>query len=266
MKPTRELSITTVSFEGRPPLAGQRKMVVEWPVAFEFNGLAYAVMLGTPADLRDFAVGFAFAEGFIETIDDVRALDIAETECGVIARLTVPDELAAVLTERVRLKAAEGGCGLCGLQSIAEAVRPRAPLARKPVAGLPAVGNALATMREHQVLNCATGATHAAAFCDDGGRILALREDVGRHNALDKLIGHLLLVDIDPAQGFIVMSARCSYELVDKTVRAGCPMLVTISAPTSLAVERAHACKLTLLALARSDTALVVCDPYGRFG
>ena len=121
----------------------------------------------------------------------------------------------------------------------------------------------MAALPDHQPLSRATGAVHAAAFCTSDGRIVAAREDVGRHNALDKLVGALALDGVDPATGFILLSARCSYELVQKTVRAGCPMLVTISAPTSLAVERAVAAGLTLVALARADNALVLNDPHG---
>jgi FdhD protein len=129
-----------------------------------------------------------------------------------------------------------------------------------------AIARALAALRDHQPLGRATGAAHAAAFCTADGAIVCVREDVGRHNALDKLVGALAMEGIDPAKGFILLSARCSYELVEKTVRCGCPMLVTISAPTSLAAERAAAACLTLVSLARTDSALIVGDPHGYIG
>ena len=159
----------------------------------------------------------------------------------------------------------EGSCGLCGLQSIEDVLRPLPMLSVRPRLSAKAIEAALQSLPDHQPVGRATGAMHAAAFCDEHGRVLAVREDIGRHNALDKLTGHLARAGIDPALGFILLSARCSYELVEKTVRAGCPALVTISAPSDLAAERAHAAGLTLVALTRPDSALVVTDPYGIF-
>jgi FdhD protein len=149
------------------------------------------------------------------------------------------------------------------MESIEQVLRPLPPITARIATTRLAISSALATLGDHQPLGRATGAVHAAAFCSPDGQILEACEDVGRHNALDKLIGRLALSGLSPASGFILLSARCSYELVEKTVRAGCPLLVTISAPTSLAVERAEAAGLTLIALARSDSALVVSDPHG---
>ncbi len=157
----------------------------------------------------------------------------------------------------------ESSCGLCGIENIEEVLRPLPPVTARIATDRTAIANALMALPDHQPLGRATGAAHAAAFCSPAGAIELAREDVGRHNALDKLIGAMARAGIDPASGFILLSARCSYELVEKTVRAGCPMLVTISAPTSLAVERAADAGLTLVALARTDAALIVGDPHG---
>ncbi len=242
-----------------------RDVPVEMPIAFEFAGLAYAVMMATPTEIEDYATGFAFAEGLIERADQLTNIIPAEVEGGIILRADLPQAGTETLRERLRLRLSEGSCGLCGLQGIEEALRPLPSLAARPKADGDAITRALNDLPEHQHLSRATGATHAAALCDASGAILAVREDVGRHNALDKLIGHALRTGIDMAACFIVLTARCSYELVEKTVRAGCPLLVTISAPTTLAVERARAAGLTLVTLARRDTALLACDPYEIF-
>jgi FdhD protein len=166
------------------------------------------------------------------------------------------------LLERVRVRLVEGSCGLCGLESIEQVMRPLPRIEPGFRTTPAAVRRALTDLPGRQVQGSATRATHAAAFCAADGAILCIREDVGRHNALDKLFGALARQGVDPASGFALVSARCSYELVEKAVRAGCPMLVAISAPTTLAAERAQAADLTLLALARHDTVLVVNDPH----
>ena len=240
-----------------------RAVPLEVPVAFEFAGLAYAVMMATPTELEDFALGFALSEGLVETPDELGEITVAQIDGGVIVRADLPPTRAEPLRDRVRLRVTEGSCGLCGLQSIEDVLRPLPPLTARPQAKRQAVMAALAALRGHQPLSRETGAVHAAAFADRTGQIVAAREDVGRHNALDKLVGHCARAGLDMADGFVVLSARCSYELVEKTVRAGCPMLVTISAPTSLAVDRARGAGLTLLTLARDDTSLVANDPHG---
>ena len=240
-----------------------RAVPLEVPIAFEFNGLAYAVMLATPEQVEDFAVGFAVSEGLIGMAEGLSGLAIAAVEGGYIVRAGLPEASAEALRERLRLRFTEGSCGLCGLQSIAEVLRPLPATTTAPKATLKALKVALDMLPDRQVLSRETGATHAAAFCDASGEIVAVREDVGRHNALDKLIGHCARSGIHMADGFFLLTARCSYELVEKTVRAGCPMLVTISAPTSLAIERAVQSGLTLVTLARADTALVAHDPHG---
>lgn len=247
-----------------------RAAVAEVPVAFEFSGLAYAVMMATPDDLADFAAGFAFAEGLITRADQIANLSIAEVAGGIIIRADLPDASAHALRERLRLRLSEGSCGLCGMQEIEAVLTAPAPVAARPSGDAAALGAAIAcalgALPEHQSLSRKTGAAHAAALCGKDGAIIAVREDAGRHNALDKLIGHALRSGLAMEEGFMALSARCSFELVEKAVRAGVPMLVTISAPTALAVERARAAGLTLVTLARRDTALVASDPAGIFG
>lgn len=256
--------VLRLSGDARAPVP--RALAEERPIAFEVNGLGYAVMLASPHDLADFAAGFALAEGLIAGAADFIDCAIAPVDGGHIVRLTVPEERAAPLRERLRLRLVEGSCGLCGLDSIAEVLRPLPPIDAAPQGSAAALATALAALPDHQAMSRATGGTHAAAFCAPDGRIMAVREDVGRHNALDKTIGHLLRAGIDPAGGFLLLSARCSAELVEKTARAGCPLLVTISVASDLAVKRAAQCGLTLVARARPDSALVMHDPHGLFG
>lgn len=230
----------------------------EAPVALEFNGLSYAVMMATPADLEDFALGFALTEGLAKSPGDVTDITVAETDLGWIVRATLAGLGVEQLTERVRMRVAESSCGLCGIENL-EAVAK--PLPQVPAHGEiepPAIFAALAGLRAYQPLTKATGAAHAAAFCSTEGAIIDAREDVGRHNALDKLIGALAAAGQDLAAGFILSTARCSYEIVEKAVRAGATRLVTISLPTSLAVERARLAGLELWCLARPDSVLMV--------
>lgn len=240
-----------------------RSMAVEAPVSVEVGGIGYAVMMATPTDLEDYALGFALNEGLVETPDQVERIDVHPVEGGWALRLWVPPELKARALERARQRVSESSCGLCGIENIEQVLRPLPPLTARIATDRTAIAGALAALTSHQPLGGATGAVHAAAFCSPAGEIRCVREDVGRHNALDKLIGALARTGIDPATGFILLSARCSYELVEKTVRAGCPMLITLSAPTSLAATRAAQAGLTLVALARADAALIICDAAG---
>lgn len=230
----------------------------EVPVALEYNGLSYAVMMATPRDLEDFARGFALTEGLAKSPSDITDIAIAEVEHGWIARAQLTGLGIEKLTERVRTRVAESSCGLCGIENL-EAVST--PLPQVPEHGALAPGAifaALGSLRDHQPLTRETGAAHAAAFCTADGTILHAREDVGRHNAMDKLIGALAAAGQDCSDGFILSSARCSYEIVEKAVRAGATRLVTISLPTSMAVDRARAAALSLWCLARSDSVLCV--------
>jgi FdhD protein len=234
--------------------------VPEAPVALEFNGLSYAVMMATPADLEDFALGFALTEGLAKQPSDLADIAVAEVENGWIVRATLTGLGIEQLTDRVRARVAESSCGLCGIENLEAVTRPLPQVATHAPLAETAIFAALSALRDHQPLTRRTGAAHAAAFCDEAGAVLHVREDVGRHNALDKLVGALARAGQDPAEGFILSTARCSYEIVEKAVRAGATRLVTVSLPTSMAVTRAHEADLSLWSLARDDSVLLVND------
>jgi len=242
-----------------------RAVAIEAPVAIEYNGLGYAVMMATPADLDAYAVGFTLGEGLIDSAAAIEGVRVNAVGGGWVVRVKLPPARMDRVIERARTRASESSCGLCGIETIEEVLRPLSKVGRPMPTSREAIARALTALTDHQPLGRATGAVHAAAFCTPDGDIVAVKEDVGRHNALDKLVGALALGGTEPRGGLFLLSARCSYELVEKTVRAGCPMLVTISAPTSLAVERARAARLTLLSLARRDSVLVASDPFGLF-
>jgi FdhD protein len=244
----------------------ERALLAEVPVAISFCGLGYAVMMATPGDLEDFAVGFALSERLIDRRDELVEIDVSAADDGMLLAIELAPALRERVFERVRHRVGESSCGLCGIENLEQALRPL------PIVGPPrgieaaAIFRALAGISEHQRLNRATGGAHAAAWCASDGAILAVREDVGRHNAFDKLVGHCLGKGASMADGFVLLTSRCSYELVEKAALAGVSLLVTVSVPTSLAVERAKAARLTLIALARADSMLVASDPYGLFG
>lgn len=241
---------------------GALAVPVEAPIAIETNGIAYAVMMATPLDIEDFVTGFLMAEGLAAAHEvgevAVHAVDDPKWGGGYVARVNLPAERLGPILERARRRVGDSSCGICGIEGIEAALRPLPSLARRSEARPQAIARALAELESRQPLGHATRAAHAAAFCDESGAMLTVREDVGRHNALDKLLGALARQGMDPSQGFVLMTSRCSYELVEKTVRAGCPLLVTISAPTDLAVKRARAAGLSLAVVARDDAVLLV--------
>ena len=237
-----------------------RDWVPEAPIALEFNGLAYAVMMATPADLEDFVRGFAITEGLASDASQVGEISIAQTDKGIIARTSLAGLGVEKLQERVRMRVAESSCGLCGVENL-EAVSKELPkVPPHDALRYDAVFRAVGSLAERQVLNQSTGAAHAAAFASVDGAVRSVREDVGRHNAVDKLIGALAAEKIDPSEGFFISTARCSYEIVGKVVNAGGVALVTVSLPTSFAIERARKAGLSLCCLARDDSYLDLTD------
>jgi FdhD protein len=235
---------------------GIPRMVSDWvadevPVALQYNGISHAVMLATPLALEDFAYGFSLGEGIIDRAGDLHDVEVEPVDAGLVLHIDVANRCLARLKERRRTLTGRTGCGLCGAESLAQAL-PRIDTRVAPLAmGVDAMSRAMDGMRRQQALQSATGATHAAAWCSALGEVLLLREDVGRHNALDKLIGALARSSTDPRSGFFAVTSRASYEMVHKTVRAGVGVLAAISAPTALAVRSAEAAGLCLIGFAR---------------
>nr|WP_047165877.1 formate dehydrogenase accessory sulfurtransferase FdhD [Sphingomonas sp. Y57] len=236
----------------------ERPVADETPVAIDYNGLGYAVLMASAADLEDLAFGFSRAERLIDAAGQIVDVDTHRAERGMLLRITLADDRLALVTERVRHRVSDSSCGLCGIENLEQALRALPRVEPGPPPADAAIFAALAGLSAHQPLNAATGGVHAAALCSRDGTIRLAREDVGRHNAFDKLIGAMLRQGLDWDGGFALLSSRCSYELVEKAALAGCPTLVTVSAPTGLAVDRAREAGLRLVALARPDAMLVV--------
>lgn len=254
---TRRLSFIRIAADGTREGAA-RPVADEVPIAIEFNGIGYAVLMATPAELDDLVTGFALAERLIERADEVPEIDIHQTGRGIVVRATLVIERAARVADRVRHRVSESSCGLCGIENLEQALRPLPRVTATSEASDAAIFAALAALRDHQPLNRATGGVHAAALVSRDGTIRLAREDVGRHNAFDKLIGAMARGGLGWDGGFALLSSRCSFELVEKAALADCPLLVTVSAPTALAVERAREAGVRLVVLARSDAVLEV--------
>ncbi len=236
--------------------ATARAVATEMPVALEFEGIGYAVLMATPADLVDLAFGFALAERLIDRADQLLDPDVHEAARGVIVRAGLDPACRPRLHDRVRHRLSESACGLCGVENLEQALRPLPRVGARSVADDRAIFRAAEALRAHQPLGAATAAVHAAALCDGAGAIRLVREDVGRHNAFDKLIGAMRRGGLDWDGGFALLTSRCSYELVEKAALADCPLLATISLPTALALARAEEAGLALSVLVRPDALL----------
>lgn len=232
---------------------GTRFIPEETPLALTYNGGTYAVMMGTPQNLEDFAVGFSVSEGIIKSVDDIKSLDILRLDDGIELRMWLTPDDAARISERRRHVAGPTGCGICGIESIAEAVRPPAVVPQGQSFTPEQIMAAMQAIAPLQSINLQTRAVHAAAFWSPPGNIVALREDVGRHNALDKLAGALARSRTDPHGGLVLLTSRVSVEMVQKAAAIGAPVLIAVSAPTALAVRSAEAAGITLIAIARQD-------------
>jgi FdhD protein len=233
--------------------AGLRPIPEEAAVAITYNGGTYAVMMATPQDLEDFAVGFSLSEGVIGSVADLDSLDIVRLDRGVELRIWLARPTADRLQERRRHIAGPTGCGLCGIDSVAEAMRPAAVVGEGRQFSPEQIMAAMRSLPSRQKLNIATRAVHAAAFWTAASGIVALREDVGRHNALDKLSGALSRASVAAEEGIVLLTSRVSVEMVQKSAAIGAPVLVSVSAPTALAVRMADAAGITLVAIARAD-------------
>lgn len=229
------------------------RLAEEVPVAMHIDGEPFAVMMATPHDLEDFARGFALTEGKVASIDDIVSIAIHDVLEGVTVDVgTLGHDPAAERDDRrPRGLPGRSGCGICGSRELEDVVRHPPPVAAGPSIAPAAIEHALATLRASQPINAFTGSVHAAAWALPDGTLLSVREDVGRHNALDKLIGALLAARIDTNHGFVVLTSRASYEMVTKAAIAHMPIVVAISAPTALAVHLAADCGVTLVGFAR---------------
>lgn len=236
---------------------GEVPVAEEVPVAFVYNGRPHVVMMATPADLEDFAIGFTLSEEIVRSAGEIRHVDAVRYSQGIELQLTVDPAVGERLATRGRQLAGRTGCGLCGVQTIDEALRETPPVNASAPFEIESLWRVEAELAGRQEYNKSTGSMHAAAWATFDGTIRVAREDVGRHNALDKVIGALARSGTDPRDGFVVMTSRASYELVQKAAVAGIPILAAVSRPTGLAIRLADAAGLTLIGLLRGRTANV---------
>ena len=254
-----------VRHRGRQRQTVADKVAQEVPVALVFNGISHAVMMATPRDLEELALGFALSEDIVGSAAEVYELEVHVLPAAAEVQLTIAQGAFMALKEKRRSLAGRTGCGVCGIESLAlldlepEPMPPGVLPCRPPDPLAPAIMRAARELSRHQVLMCQTGGVHAAAWCGIDGAILEVFEDVGRHNAMDKLIGHLSAQRVDLHGGFVFMSSRASYELARKAARMQIPLLATISAPTSLAIDIARQAGLKLVSFCREDGFVEYC-------
>ncbi|MEZ2130743.1 MULTISPECIES: formate dehydrogenase accessory sulfurtransferase FdhD [unclassified Sinorhizobium] len=256
-RPTR-IAVKRIARKGGVVVPGERIVPEEVPIAFSYGGSAHAVMMGTPADLKDFAFGFSLTEGIISDADEIVAVEIIEDEQGIDIQVTLVDDAAEALRLRRRHMAGPVGCGLCGIESIEQAVRKVPDVSRvKLTLSHEDVVRAVSLLNGSQPLHRETRAVHGAGFYIPGNGpdhgIVAVREDVGRHNALDKLCGAVVRSGLHGREGAVAVTSRLSVEMVQKAAILGSPVLIAISAPTALAIRTAEEAGMTLIALVRDE-------------
>lgn len=259
---TGSIPVTVSVCSGTEPDRRDWQLAEEVPVNLAYNGRPHVVMMATPADLEDFAVGFSLSEGVLASPDLIEAINVREVEGGIIIDVATRSRIEIARARQARAMEGRSGCGLCGLQRLDQAVRSVAPVTRTFPLESAAVARAFETLPEGQVMNRLNRSVHGAAWCRPDGTIILIREDVGRHNALDKLIGALSRAGIDATAGFCVMTSRCSFELVQKAAACGIPYLATVSAPTSLALSLARRAGMGLATLS-PDGVVVFDDTVG---
>jgi FdhD protein len=241
----------------------------EAPIALVYNGVPHVVVMASPANLEDLALGFSLSEAVIGSVAELGGIEIVPEQTGYSIYLSVPPERVAAIEQRRRNMTARTGCGVCGAETIEQAMRNVPIVAASKVASSQrvtrrAIADAMKQLPALQTLNAATGATHAAAWANLNGQLQLAREDVGRHNALDKLIGAMAAGGVDTAQGFAVITSRASYEMVQKAAMAGIGLLAAVSAPTALAVRIAREAGVTLAGFVRGERCMVYADEAHR--
>jgi len=268
-EPAAASSVVAASWCGGVLDNGVEVLAEEVPVALVYNGISHAVMLASPQDLEDFAVGFSLAERIVRSASDIRDIEIETNEHGITLSMAIAPGALARFKEKRRARLGQTGCGLCGIDSLAWFER-EASLLDPRDGGAHAVDGRLApsalhramtALSAHQQLHHATGAAHAAGWADWDGAIICVREDVGRHNALDKLIGGLARAGVPADSGFVVVTSRASFEMVQKAARAGIAILAAVSAPTALAVRTAETAGVTLAGFVRGERHVVYSHP-----
>jgi FdhD protein len=249
--------IQIVAYTGSEPRPDTRALAAEVPVNLVYGSVPHAVMMCTPADLEDFAYGFSLTEGIVEGVEEIRETRVETGPDGL--RLLVKLAPGRLREHLARKRAISGrtGCGVCGIEDLKQLPRTERRMDTAVRVAVSAIARALSELDAAQRLGAETRAVHAAAWARLDGTLVAVREDVGRHNALDKLIGALMQSGVDTQAGFLVITSRCSFEMVEKAARLGAAVVVAISAPTALALDRARAYAMTLCAIARADTVTV---------
>jgi FdhD protein len=233
-----------------------RAVAVEAPIQIVIGGAPFAVMMATPSDLEDFAYGFALTAQIANSVADIRGVEVEPAEDGWKLKIAISGERLQAHLARGRAMSGRTGCGLCGIEDFSQMPSPRPVLPTQAPIAPDAIRLAISELEARQPLNQATRAVHAAAWCEQDGTIVLVREDVGRHNALDKAIGALARAGVAPDSGFFVITSRCSFEMVAKVAIFGSGTLVSVSAPTSLALDRARRFGVRVIAVARRDQAL----------
>jgi FdhD protein len=245
------LETVSVRWDGDAQSEQTEPVVEETPVAIVYNGIPHVVMMATPADLEDFALGFSLTEELIGSPDDLERLEVVRYSRGVEIQAIVAERCAATIAERTRRLTGRTGCGICGADGVDAVLKTIHPVRSGHPIAVGAVRRAFELLAERQPLNAASGAVHAAGWATADGTLELVREDVGRHNALDKLIGAAITAKVDPTAGFVLVTSRASFEMVQKTAVLGAPLMAAISGPTGLAVRVAQQSGLTLVGFAR---------------
>jgi FdhD protein len=257
-------SVPAVRVDESSACAVVEQIAEEAPIALVYNGVPHVVVMASPADLEDLALGFSLSEGVIGSAAELGGIEIVPEQTGYSIYLSVPPERVAAIGQRRRNMTARTGCGVCGAETIEQAMRDVPKVAAGQRVTRQAIAGAMKQLPSLQTLNAATGASHAAAWSNFDGQLQLVREDVGRHNALDKLIGALAAGGIDTAQGFAVITSRASYEMVQKAAMAGIGLLAAVSAPTALAVRIARGAGVTLAGFVRGERCMVYADEAHR--
>ena len=257
MATTGSDKVTRVIWKAGETIEGTDWVATETAVALVYNGISHVVMMATPADLEDFALGFSLSEGILESAKQLLDCEVTETDKGIELALTITAEPFAKLKEKRRNLVGRTGCGLCGAESLDQAITEPAMVTAELALSHEALQKASSALSARQKLQQQTGAVHGAAYCNQQGEILLVREDVGRHNALDKLLGALAKKQHEQEPGFVLVTSRASYEMVAKTTSANISLLAAVSAPTSLAIELAEKSGLTLVGFTRTGRHVV---------